>query len=195
MDGLAAGAALGPGGRHVTLEEGRKEVARELTEKMRAQIAPHWDAILEAVASNQKTVYQAGIDIAGASISSIQRYARQVPGAREQLDAALADGCELMMAQIDEMIKTEPDARRARVRADFQLKLAQSRDPKRWGERMRHDVTVKTLDLTRIISEANARLAGARAPLTIDHATGAALPAPAIPGLDEAARAALAALL
>lgn len=170
-------------------------MARELTEAMRAQIAPHWEAILEAVASNQKTVYKAGIDIAGASISSIQRYARCVPGAREQLDAALADGCELMMASLDEMIQSEPDARRARVRADFQLKLAQSRDPKRWADRMRHDITVKTLDLTRIIADANARLTSSRAPALIDHATQAVIPSPIATELDEATRAALAALL
>jgi hypothetical protein len=69
-----------------------------------------------------------------------------------------------------------PDARRARVLAEYLWKIAASRDPARFGQSARMQLDVRTVDLTRIIADANARLAASRPPALIEHATGEVVP-------------------
>lgn len=56
----------------------------------------------------------------------------------------------------------------ARVRIDAYRWLASKRNPKVYSDKAQLDVNVRTVDLTRIIQDANARLAAARAPRTIE---------------------------
>ena len=50
------------------------------------------------------------------------------------------------------------DAKAARVQLAAYQWIAEKRDPERYGQRVRNDINVKTIDLTRIIQDANARL-------------------------------------
>lgn len=128
----------------------------------RERIAAVWPIILDAVAECTLTLEAAANEIAGVGIRSVQRYARETKGARAELDEALADGAELMVSRIPSLIITTPDARRARVLAEFAWKIAASRDPARFGDRSRIQLDVKHVDLSSIIRDANARLAAQR---------------------------------
>ena len=133
-----------------------------ISAETRAAIDKAWPSILEAVATGRATLEQAATDLAGIGVRSVQRYARQTPGAREELDQALADGADILVERLPSLIMTVPDARRARVLADIILKIATARDPKRYGMRASMDVNVRTLDLTNIIAGAQARLEAGR---------------------------------
>ena len=60
------------------------------------------------------------------------------------------------------------DSAHARTRIDTLKWAARIRNPRLYGDKAQLDVNVKHVDLTRIIQEANARLAQARAPRTLD---------------------------
>lgn len=134
-----------------------------ISEETRARIAAVWEQILDAVATCEMTVEQAAGKLAGVGVRSVQRYARETKGARAELDAALLDGAELMVARIPSVILETPDARRARVLAEYLWKIAASRDPARYGQQSRVDLNVRTVDLTQIVRDAQARLEAARA--------------------------------
>ena len=136
--------------------------------EVRAKISAVWPEILDAVAECKLTLEQAAEQIAGVGIRSVQRYARATPGARAELDDALLDGAELLVARLPSLILDTPDARRARVLAEFAWKIAASRDPKRFGDRSRVTMEVRTLDLTHIVNAAAARLAAVHAGRVID---------------------------
>lgn len=135
-----------------------------LSEETRAKIAAHWPDILDAVGSGELgvTLESAAKALAGVGIRSVQRYARQTPGARAELDAALADGADALVERLPTLILAEPDARRARVLVDTLFRIAAARDPKRYGAKSAMTLDVRTIDLTRIIQDANARLAASR---------------------------------
>jgi len=143
--------------------------------EVRAKIERAWSDILDSVATCERTLEKAAIELAGVGVRSVQRYARETPGARAELDAALLDGAELSIARIPELVLQTPDARRARVLAEYLWKIAASRDPARFSERSRVDLNVRTVDLTAIIRDANARLEQARRPREIEHVKEAAV--------------------
>lgn len=136
---------------------------RPIGEDVRRKVEAAWPDILDAVAECKLTLEQAAEKYAGVGIRSVQRYARQTKGARAELDDALTDGAELMVSRIPSLILETPDARRARVLAEFAWKIAASRDPARFGDRSRVTMEVRTLDLTHIVNAAAARLAAAQA--------------------------------
>jgi hypothetical protein len=160
-----------------------------ISQDTRARVAAVWEQILDAVATCEQTLEQAAAHLAGVGIRSVQRYARETPGARRELDDALLDGAELSVARIPQLIMDTPDARRARILAEFAWKIAASRDPGRFGERSRVQLDVRTVDLTAIIRDANARLAAYDKGRVIEHETldaitpspdARALPAPSV---------------
>ena len=67
----------------------------------------------------------------------------------------------------DVMTESETNAKGARVKASILQWLAEKRDPDKYGQRTRADINVKTVDLTAIIKDANARLAAAKEPRLI----------------------------
>lgn len=83
--------------------------------------------------------------------------------AREQSADAYAD-------QVAEVANNPRlDSGHARVRIDALKWLAARRNPKTYGDKAQLDVNVRTIDLTRIIDAANARLEQARAGRVIEH--------------------------
>ena len=137
-------------------------IGQGVGDETRERIKKAWPHILDAVATGSATLEQACQDLAGLGVRSVQRYARATPGARDELDEALADGADILVERLPSLIMTTPDARRARVLADIILKIATARDPKRYGARAQMDINVKSVDLTQIISNAQARLDAAR---------------------------------
>jgi len=131
-----------------------------ISEETRAKIQSSWDDILDAVGAGEigVTLESAAKAIAGVGIRSIQRYARQTPKAREQLDQALSDGADALVERLPSLILAELDARRARVLVDTLFRIAAARDPKRYGAKASMTLDVRTVDLTQIINDANKRL-------------------------------------
>ena len=82
--------------------------------------------------------------------------------AREQSADAYAD----MVAEVSN--NPGADSAAARVKLQGLMWLAAKRNPRAYSDRVDHNVTVKTIDLTRIIEAANARLAAAQPGRVID---------------------------
>ncbi len=92
-------------------------------------------------------------------------------------DAREASADAFMDMALEEALanKTQFEAAHARTRIDTLKWAARIRNPRAYSDKSQLDVNVKTLDLTRIITEANARLAAGRAPVTLEHAPVLAL--------------------
>ena len=86
------------------------------------------------------------------------------PDRRQAWEDAMRDSA---MALVDEAMDTarndDIDPNRARVRCNVLQWAAEKRDPERYAQRSRHDVNVKSLDLTPILERAEARLQLAQA--------------------------------
>lgn len=65
------------------------------------------------------------------------------------------------------IIRIDPAS--ARVHVDYLKWLAAKRNPRTYSDKIDHNVTVRTLDLTRIIEAANARLASAPRARILEH--------------------------
>lgn len=156
----------------------------KISEETRERIAEAWPSILDAVGAGELgvTVEAAAKLLAGVGIRSVQRYALQTPGARDELDQALRDGADALIERLPSLIMAETDARRARVLVDTLFRIAAARDPKRYGQKASMTLDVRTVDLTRIISDAQARLEASR--IVGNVALLAAIQAPALPVLE-----------
>ena len=75
---------------------------------------------------------------------------------------------EIVRNTAGEPVVVEGDPAVARVRADTLKWAARIRNPRLYGDKQQLDVNVKTIDLTRTIAEANARLAQASRPALRD---------------------------
>ena len=136
-------------------------MATRISVETAARIAAAWPALLDALAAGQvmAPVYAA----AGFSADMVrcwraQDQARETEWdkAREQSADALAD-MALAVANNDKV-----DPAHARVRIDTYKWAAAKRNPRAYSDKATLDVNVKTVDLTRIIEAANARLAAAQ---------------------------------
>ena len=97
--------------------------------------------------------------------------------AREQAADAFAD----MILETANSSKADSNAARVKIQA-LQW-LAGRRNPRVYGDRQSVDVTVRTIDLTRIIADANARLSAARQQAIEGEVLRQALPAPELDAL------------
>ncbi len=119
---------------------------------------------------------------AGVTRGAVYAYQRENPGAREQWALAREESADAYADRIASLIEGGmPDAQVARVKIDALRWLAAKRNPRLYSDKTTLDVNVKTVDLTRIIQDANARLAAAR---TIEGAIVPALITSALPAGD-----------
>jgi hypothetical protein len=119
-------------------------------------------------------------------------YLRTAPDARRQWDEAREGSAD---AYYDEAVQVArapltagndatPDDARARSMDSQDRRLlvdtlkwaARIRNPRLYSDKQTLDVNVRTVDLTRIIQDANARLAASRPPALIEHTTGELVP-------------------
>lgn len=132
----------------------------------RAKISAAWQMLLGVVATGGNI--GAACEAAGVSRGAVYAYQRENPIARSEWELAREESADAYADQIGELLNSPmPDAQVARVRMDGLRWLAAKRNPKAYSDKAQLDVNVRTVDLTRIISEANARLAG-RVPRVID---------------------------
>src|SRR5574341_233511 len=98
--------------------------------------------------------------------------------ARARSELALNDAGEPILGKYGKALVVAVDSALARTQVDELKWAARIRNPRAYSDKAQLDVNVRTIDLTRIISEANARLAAAREPRILEHEPPAALPAP-----------------
>ena len=139
-----------------------------ISDETAARIAAAWPDLLDALAAGQvmAPVYAA----AGLSADMVRCWRRLDSArekdwdtAREQSADALAD-MALEVAYNDKV-----DPAHARVRIDTLKWAAAKRNPRAYSDKATLDVNVRTVDLTRIIEAANARLAAVQSGRIIEH--------------------------
>jgi hypothetical protein len=130
-------------------------------EETRARIAAAWPDILADIASGE--LIRDVLKKNALSLGMVRGYRDSTPGAGDQWNQAKADSAD---AFFDEAIAIAynpgVDAASARVKADLFKWLAGKRNPRDYSDKATLDVNVRTVDLTRIITEANARLEASR---------------------------------
>ena len=135
--------------------------------ELRAKIKAAWPVICAAVAEGGHV----GNTYAAHGITRGQAAAFLAgdPDAREQWEEAREQSADSFFDQAQE-IASNPgvDSKSARVKLDALRWLAGKRNPRYYGDKSTLDVNVKTIDLTRTIAEANARLAQASRPALRD---------------------------
>lgn len=138
-----------------------------ISNEKRALIAQHWPDILD------KVRHGARIDLTSAEYgltrADLWAYRHGKPELVAQWYDAIKDSADAFVDRMVEVMdEAGKDAKAARVRLAGLQWIAEKRDPDRYGQRTRADINVKTVDLTRIIQDANARLAAAKQGRVID---------------------------
>jgi hypothetical protein len=127
-----------------------------------ARIAQAWPGLLDAIAGGSQV--KDALAKANISRDMVRAYLRDVAGARQEWDEAREASAEEFFDQAQDIAcNAQTDPASARVRLAALQWLASKRNPRVYGERAQLDVNVRTVDLTRIIQDANARLAAAHA--------------------------------
>lgn len=138
-----------------------------------------WPALILAVAEGENI----GDACAAAKLSrhEVRHYRLKYPAADLEWQRAREQSADAYADKVAEMACNPPlDAARARVQLDALRWLAAKRNPRAYSDKSTLDVNVRTVDLTRIIEAAQARLAAQRAPRILDMAPELErLPAPA----------------
>jgi hypothetical protein len=152
-----------------------------MDETTRALIAPVWSNLCARLASGElvRDVLKAY------SITSGQQraYLRDAPGARQEWDDAreasadayhdeavtVARGDDVANLPEGERALRARDPQAARLLVDTLKWAARVRNPRVYSEKQTVDLNVRSVDLTAIIRDANARLAAAREPKLIEQ--------------------------
>lgn len=137
-----------------------------------------WQRLLDGIAAGE--LIKDLMAREGITRSAVRHYIASNPAARAQWDAAREASADAFMDRaLDEAMANyeQSAAAHVRTRIDTLKWAARIRNPRLYSDKAQLDVNVRTVDLTRIIEAANARLAG-RAPLTLEHEARAALPDP-----------------
>ena len=129
----------------------------------RAKIDGIWPAILQAIRDGARIDHTAAAyDLTRADLWA---YRHGKPDLVAAWYDAIKDSADSFVDQmVDVMSQADGNAKGARVKAGILQWIAEKRDPDRYGQRTRADINVKTVDLTAIIKDANARLAAAKEP-------------------------------
>ena len=140
-----------------------------------ARIAEAWPTILEGLARGdlvRDTL--ARVNISG---DMLRAYKSSNAQARTEWDEARELSADAFLdAALETANNRQEDPAHARVKIDTLKWAARIRNPRLYGDRATVDVNVRTVDLTRIILDANARLAAAQAPRLVQGETLAQLP-------------------
>ena len=127
-----------------------------------AKCAAAWPDILARIRDGELVAKVAGAY--GLSRSMLWAYRAGSPELRKEWLEVMHDSADALFEDAIETARdTEIDPKRARVLCDMLTLAAEKRDPERYARRERHDVNVKSLDLTPILERAEARLQLAQA--------------------------------
>lgn len=169
---------------------------QRISEETRARIARAWPDILTALAAgelvrNVLRKHDVSADMLRAYRASEPSARQEWEDAREQsADALFEEALQIARDPFEEiadptgadkpLVKVRRDPSHARVMVDTLKWAARIRNPRLYSDKSTLDVNVRTVDLTRIIEAAQARLAAQRAPRILDMAPELErLPAPA----------------
>lgn len=132
-----------------------------ISDAMRAKIDAAYPSLLAAVA-NGWNIGNACKD-AGVTRDQVRIRMLEKPELQKEWDLAKEQSAEAFFDDVVEIIHNPPpDSGIARMKLDGLKWLAAKRNPARYSDKHTLDVNVKTVDLTRIVQDANARLAQAR---------------------------------
>lgn len=138
-----------------------------LTEEKQRQVAAVFPDILQAIrdgARVDKTCEAYGLDR-----RIVWQYWSNTPALRTAWYDAMKESADAFLDKaMDAAENAGKDAKAARVQLAAYQWIAEKRDPERYGQRTRTDLNIKTIDLTRIIQDANARLAAQQQGRIID---------------------------
>lgn len=138
-----------------------------ISEETRERIRKAWPDVLAGLAAGE--LVRDVLARNGISIGEKRAFILGEPGAKEAWDEAREASADAFMDQALETANNPTDdAAHARTRIDTLKWAARIRNPRLYGDKAQLDVNVRTVDLTRIIQDANARLAAAREPRTIE---------------------------
>ena len=133
-------------------------MAHRIGAEVRERCAAAWDDVLARIVAGQ-TVGEA-CAAHGLERGWLWAYRVDSHDLREAWREALRDSAD---ALFDEAVETARnsrlDSRHARVKCNVLQWAAEKRDPDRYAPRSKHDLTVKTLDLSPILLRAEQRLA------------------------------------
>ena len=159
-----------------------------ISEQTRAEIRSAWPAIIEGLAAGELV----HVLLARLALKPewLRAYRSSEPNARQEWDDAREQSADSFAEKALDMALnpaqvinpgergnetgTQPliirvDPAHARNAIDTLKWAARIRNPRLYSDKAQLDVNVRTVDLTRIISEANARLANGRAPRILEH--------------------------
>lgn len=141
-----------------------------------ARIEANWDTLIDAVAGDGQI--QESCKALGLSTDQVRVYRMARPEREREWQMAREQSADAFAEKVVEIANNPgADSGIARVRMDAYRWLASKRNPRVYSDKQTLDVNVKTVDLTRIIQDANARLAAATAGRVIEGAVvRAALP-------------------
>lgn len=134
----------------------------------RAQVAVAWSDLLDQLAAGElmAPVYLKH----GLTRDSVRCWRAENPEREKEWDAAREQSADAYAERALEVAYNGgSNPAHARVMVDTLKWAAAKRNPRAYSDRVDHNVTVKTIDLTRIIEAANARLAAAHAGRIIEH--------------------------
>lgn len=121
----------------------------------------------------------ASITAAGFSPDMIRAYRRDNPAAAADWELARQQSAD---SYADEILATidnpATDPQHARVRVDALKWLAAKRNPRVYSDRVDHNVNVRTVDLTRVIADARARVQARRARAVTHEGESVRVPEP-----------------
>ena len=125
------------------------------------RIRQAWPDLLERIAAGDRV--DKSLEALKITRNMVRAYLRDVAGARAEWDDAREASADAYFDELQDVTYNPgSDPAAARVKQQGLMWMAAKRDPRRYSDRVDHNVTVKTIDLTRIIEAANARLASAR---------------------------------
>ena len=140
---------------------------------LRERIRGRWPEVCDRLANGE----QVGKVFAsyGFTRNQCAAFIASEPDCKRMWDVAREASADAFFDQAQEIAdNAEGDGKVARVRLQALMWLAAKRNPRTYSDKATLDVNVRTVDLTRIIQDANARLAAAHARPVIE---GEVLPA------------------
>lgn len=109
----------------------------------------------------------------GLNREALSKYALSDPVLRAQWENAREASADSFYDEALELARDKTaDPQQVRVHVDTLKWAARIRNPRTYGDKAQLDVNVRTVDLTRIIQDANARLAAQQAGRVIDNRSG-----------------------
>lgn len=111
------------------------------------------------------------LKVHGLSRRELSTHVLSVPDMRRAWDNAREESADALYEEAMSVARTPVDKERAqsaRLHVDTLKWAARIRNPRLYGDKAQLDVNVRTVDLTSIIRDANARLAAAQAHRVID---------------------------